>query len=51
MPVFFVLGVALAAITAATIAINVVFYGTKRDVLIMFIIACVIVIILWAVQI
>lgn len=51
MPVFFVLGVALAAITAAAIAINVIFYGTKRDVVIMFGVAWVIVIILWAVQI
>jgi len=46
-----VLGVGLAVITAAAIAINVVFYGTKRDVQILFGVAWVIVIVLWAVQI
>ena len=51
MPVFFVLGVGLAAITAAAIAIHVAFYGTKRDVLILFVTAAAIVIILWAMQI
>jgi hypothetical protein len=50
MPMFFVFGVGLATITAAAIAINVVMYGTKRNVLILFIIGWVIVIILWAVQ-
>ena len=51
MPVFFVLGVGLAAITAAAIAVHVAFYGTRRDVVTLFIVAWVIVIILWAVQI
>jgi hypothetical protein len=51
MPVFFVLGVGLAAITVMAIAIHVAFYGTKRDVVTLFIVAWVIVIILWAVQI
>jgi hypothetical protein len=51
MPVFFVLGVGLAAITAMAIATHVAFYGSKRDVVTLFIIALVIVIILWAVQI
>ena len=51
MPVFFVFGVGLAVITAMAIATHVAFYGTKRDVVILFIIAWVIVIILWRLSI
>jgi hypothetical protein len=51
MPVFFVFGVALTVITAMWILIRVIFYGTTRDLLILFAVACIIVFILYMVSI
>ena len=51
MPVFLMLGIGLAVICAFWGVMNVLYYGTKRDVYIMVGAAWLIVIVLWAVQV
>ena len=47
MPVFFVFGVGLTVISVMWVLTHIVFYGTKRDLLILLAVAWVIVFVLW----